>query len=271
MAESDPPIPPAPATPPTAPAPPATELRDLVAQAVAVEYLRYLQPAKEKPDAQPKPKWLQLFESAGFTAMVTVILGGIAGGVITNRLQEHSKAREQQAAYARLDHDRNLTAFKEHLDRERKVVDEMFLRLGKFVDASRDLTTLSRIEFCETCKGSKITPDAISQRHEVVKRYNDATVDWNTNRLRLGMLLQLEHNDDPQLLDAWKKTCDAAEAYAECADRWRTLHRNLTPPKALKACSQVRETLDNTLQVFTKRIVELRQSSGESESQDQRK
>jgi hypothetical protein len=247
---------------PAPPTPPTQELRDLVAQAVAVEYLQYRQGTSEKkPESDRKPTWLQLFESAGFAALVTVLLGGLAGGLITFELQEYAKKRERQAADIRLEHDRNLTAFKEHLDRERKVVDEMFLRLGKFVDASRDLTTLSRKEFCEDCGPSRLPKRVILEKEEVVNRYNTAATDWNSNRLRLGMLLQLEHDNDAALLDEWKKTSEAAEAYAECADRWRTKYDNLEFHEALRACTSVRGTLDEALQAFTKRIVELRNSS----------
>jgi hypothetical protein len=94
----------------------------------------------------------------------------------------------------------------------------------------------------------------------VVDRYDAATIEWNSNRLRLGMLLQMEHNNDEALLEKWKQTSDAAEEYAECADRWRTKYNHLEIHEALKACASDRETLDATIQVFTKRIVELRVS-----------
>jgi len=247
---------------PSSPTPPADELRDLVAQAVALDYLRYRESASQKEEAaKGKPAWLQLFESAGFAALITVVLGGIAGGLITFELQEYAKKRERQVAEARLEHDRSMTAFKEYLDRERKVVDEMFLRLGKFVDASRDLTTLSRKEFCETCARSGARNRDTSEIQKIVNKYNEATVDWNANRLRLGLLLQLEHNNDAELLRGWKETSDAAEAYAECAERWRTKYNNLEFHEALNACGSVRDTLDGKLGLFTRRIVELRNTS----------
>jgi hypothetical protein len=248
---------------PSPPTPPTSELRDLVAQAVSLDYLQYRQNAAGQEHSERKPAWLQLFESAGFAALVTVVIGGIAGGLITFELQEYARNRERQAADARLEHDRSMSAFKEHLDRERKVVDEMFLRLGKFVDASRDLSTLSRKEFCEKCDRGGGSKRNMSEVQAVVNRYNLATVDWNANRLRLGMLLQLEHNNDAALLKNWKETCDAAEAYAECADRWRTKYNNLEFHEALKACVEVRDSLDGKVQAFTHRIVELRNSSGD--------
>jgi hypothetical protein len=247
---------------PVPPIPPNEDLRDLLAQAVAVEYLRFhqLSPQKKEEPAK-KPTWLQLFESAGFAALVTVLVGGIAGAVITGKLQASAKMRDSQAATSRLDHDQRLSAFNEHLARERTVVDEMYLKLGKFVDASRDLTTLSRKEFCEECARSRLPDRVIKAKQGVVDRYDAATIEWNSNWLRLGMLLQLEHNNDKVLLDEWKRTSDAAEKYAECADRWRTKYNNLEIHEALKACAPDREALDDAVQAFTKRIVELRVST----------
>lgn len=235
------------------------ELPQLVAQAVAVEYLKYRDAAERKPD-EKKPTWLKLSDSAGFVALITVVLGTIAGGYLTTKFQEHAKKREEAVAQARLDSDRKLAAFKEHLDRERTVVTEMFSTLGKFVDASRDLTTLSRKEFCEDCPHAALSKDTVAKKKEVVKRYEQATIEWNANRLRLGMLLQLEHNSDETLLARWRETCDAAEAYAECADRWRTKHNDLEFHEALQACGPPRDALDKALQTFTQRIVVLRSS-----------
>src|ERR1700722_11842213 len=110
------------------PIPPTEELRDLLVQAATVEYLRYRQDRPGKRDeADKKPTWLQLFESAGFAAIVARLLGGIAGGIITWKLQQSAKTRDSEAATSRLEHDRKLSTFKEHLDRERRVVDELYL------------------------------------------------------------------------------------------------------------------------------------------------
>jgi hypothetical protein len=75
------------------------------------------------------------------------------------------------------------------------------------------------------------------------------------------MLLQLEHNNYKTLLEEWTRTSDAAEAYAECADRWRTKYNRLEIHEALQACAPVREALGNAVQTFTNRIVELRIST----------
>ncbi len=235
-------------------APKREDLRELLSDALALEYLK----SREKPPAEQKPKWLQLFESAGFVALVTVILGGIVGGYITFKLQDRAKEREQHAAALQLQHDRDLAAFNDHLDRERKIVDEFLSVLGGLVDASRGLAHLSREEWADDHKPAAEVQRLEKGRHDIVQRYNDATAKWDANRLRLGMLLQLEHNNDPGLFQAYRDTCTKAELYALCADRWRMVHTNLTAEEAENACSELRQDLDGSVKAFTDRILALR-------------
>lgn len=237
-----------------APAPKPSELRDLVSEALAVEYLK----SRQKPTADPKPRWLQLFESSGFVALITVVLGGIAGGYITFTLQDKAKERDQQIAARQLQHDRELAAFNDHLDRERKIVDEFLSVLGRLVDTSNGLVHLSREEWAEDHKPTADAQRLARGKHDIVQRYNEATAVWDANRLRIGMLLQLEHNNDPALAQAYRETCDKAEAYGLCADRWRQKHANLTASEAEQGCADFRQDLDASVKTFTDRLLALR-------------
>jgi hypothetical protein len=245
-----------------APAPKPSELRDLVSEALAIEYLK----SRQKPVSEPKPRWLQLFESSGFVALVTVLLGGIAGGYITFTLQDKAKERDQQTSARQLRHDRELAAFNDHLDRERKIVYEFLTVLGGVVDASRGLAHLSREEWADDHQPPAAAQRIAKARHDVVQRYNDATAAWDANRLRLGMLLQLEHNNDAALSQAYRNTCDKAEAYALCADRWRQKHTNLSASEAEQACADVRQELDSSVKVFTDRLLALRSEATAAEA-----
>lgn len=234
--------------------PKPSQLRDLVPEVLALDYLK----SREKPVAEPKPRWLQLFESSGFVALITVVLGGIVGGYITFTLQDRAKEREQQAAARQLQHDRDLAAFNDHLDRERKIVDEFLTALGRLVDTSNSLVHLSREEWAEDRKPAAEAQRLAKGKHDIVQRYNEATEVWDANRLRLGMLLQLEHSNDPALAQAYRETCDKAEAYGLCADRWRQKHANLTVSEAEQGCADFRQDLDASVKTFTDRLLALR-------------
>jgi hypothetical protein len=237
-----------------APAPKPSDLRDLVSEALALEYLK----SQQKPATEPKPRWLQLFESSGFVALITVLLGGIVGGYITFTLQDKAKERDQLAAARQLQHDRELAAFNDHLDRERKIVDEFLTVLGRLVDTSAGLVHLSREEWAEDHKPAAEAQRLAKGKHDIVQRYNEATAVWDANRLRLGMLLQLEHDNDSALSQAYRDTCDKAEGYAVCADRWRQKHTNLTASEAEQGCAAFHQDLDSSVRAFTDRLLALR-------------
>jgi len=232
------------------------ELRDLVTQAIALEYLKYQRPSSH----ESKPKWLQLFESSGFVAIVTVVLGGLVGSLVTSRFQEKSKQREQQVARIQLEHDRSLAAFNEHLDRERKIVDEMLAKVGGLADTARGLSQLSRAEWSGKDQPAAEQARLAQERHKIVERYNQATAAWDADRLRLGILLGLEHDNNPELLEAWRNAGIKVEAYSVCCDRWRMKHNDLAAHEAEQGCSEVLKELDSALTMFTDRLIALRKS-----------
>lgn len=237
-----------------APSPTPSEIRDLLSEALAVEYLK----SRQTSVSEPKPRWLQLFESSGFVALVTVLLGSIAGGIITFKLQDKAKERDHEAAVRQLQHDRELAAFNDHLDRERKIVNEFLTILGGVVDASRGLAHLSREEWAVDHKTPPEAQRIAKERHDIVQKYNEATAAWDANRLRIGMLLQLEHGNDPVLAQAYRSTCEKAEAYALCADRWRQVHTNLAASEAELGCADDLQNLDSSVKAFTDRLLTLR-------------
>src|SRR6185312_9844511 len=109
------------------PPPPATkDLRDLLTEALALEYLK----GQDKDQKDKKPLWLQVIESTGFATLVTVLIGGLIGTGVTYMFQAWAKDREQSLTIAQSHRDRELAAFNQHLDRERMTVNEMAQKLG---------------------------------------------------------------------------------------------------------------------------------------------
>jgi hypothetical protein len=79
--------------------------------------------------------------------------------------------------------------------------------------------------------------------------------------IALGLLLQLEHNNDAELYAAWRLTSDKAEAYSICCDRWRMKHTHETADEAEKGCAPFRSEPDETVKVFTDRLISLRSTA----------
>jgi hypothetical protein len=222
------------------------ELRDLVTQAIALEYLKQ----KGADTKDKKPRWLQVMETTGFATLVTVLIGGLIGTGVTYMFQTWAKDRELSLAAAQSRRERDLSAFNQHLDRERKTVDEMSQKLGAFVDGASDLAELSRREWNKANRAK--------DRHEIVRRFNNAASQWHADRVRLSLLLELEHDTDPDLRKDFGVISERADTYARCADRWRTLFTTLSASEAQRACEEFRDKLDAAITAFADRMVVLR-------------
>ena len=169
-----------------------------------------------------------------------------------------AEEREEANAQIQRQHDRELADFNAHIERERAIVDEAFRKLGDFVDSAHSLAGLSRKEWRGEGVGPEERKIIETEKRKVVSRFNETANSWDADKLRLGLLLQLEHNNDAQLQNDWSKTCTAAEAYAQCADRWRTAYDNLEPHEAVRACEGRYGDLEQALGEFTNRVIYLR-------------
>jgi len=238
--------------PPTNP----NDLRELLTQALALEYLK----ARQHDTKDKKPLWLQILETTGFATLVTVLIGGLVGTGLTYLFQAKSKERELSLTMAQSQRDRELAAFNQHLDRERATVDEMSAKLGAFVEEASDLAELSREEWNR--------PNQKKARHDIVERFNAAQSHWHSDRVRLGVLLELEHNADPDLRASFKDISKKADAYAQCADRWRTRNTDLTATDAQSACASFRDGLDIAISIFADRLTILRARAAKGNDQE---
>jgi hypothetical protein len=237
--------------------PPQGDLRDLLTQALALEYLK-------KSDQEPKeekPLWLQLMETTGFATLVTVLIGGLIGTGLTYTFQSWAKDREQSLANLQLRRDRDLAAFNQHLDRERKTVDEMAQKIGALIDGASDLADLSRKEWNK--------PDRARDRNTIVARFNKAASQWNANRVRLSVLLELEHDSDPDLRRAFSGISKSADEFAQCADRWRAMFTTLSAREAQNGCAEFRDKLDGAITTFADRLVILRVAAAKGQIPDE--
>lgn len=222
------------------------EIRELMAQKLAIDFLKY---QKENEPAPHKSKWLQVLESAGFAAIVTVGIGGIFGTYITNKVQDKAKERENETARSQLIHDRQLAAFNEHIERQRKLLDEMSLLLGTHIQSTVDLEELSQAEWN--------TRHTSQERIQIKEQYNDTAQKWESNRTRLGLQFQLENNNDSHLYDSWERIGDQLASFGQCAYRTQLKHKDYTHDQAQQACETFRNSLEAAIQDFTGSIISL--------------
>ncbi|HLJ89859.1 MAG TPA: hypothetical protein VKZ53_23830 [Candidatus Angelobacter sp.] len=151
-----------------------------------------------------KPRWQILIESSGCAALITVLFGGILGGVITARYQSHQadlervRSREQQVEQLKF-------------DAERKAFDLIFATVG----AAEDVINLSSREM-------KRAPSI--QRNNIRKAYNMADAEWRKRQAVTGLPMVYYATDSRAATAAWQTASKSVTAYSACAANWIVAH-----------------------------------------------
>jgi len=181
-----------------------------------------------------KPKWRIFIESSGGAALITVILGGIIGGLLTAAYQarqvdlQRIRSTEQQIAQLRL-------------EAVRKAFDLIFATVG----SAEDLIELSS----ENLKGA---PKA--QRNDIRKAYNTADSNWRKGRAAVGLPLPYYARDFRATTTAWAKASKSVTDYSDCAGRWVVAHPFYTEGLGA-ACVEERKRVDDSVSALQAQVL----------------
>lgn len=152
----------------------------------------------------PKPKWQILIESTGGAALITVLLGGIAGGLITARYQskqaELQRDREKQERMEQLRFAASKNGF-----------DLIFATIA----AAEDIINLSSKDMYRAPK---------EQREKIRSAYNIADANWRRLRPVVGVTMAYYSPDQRAAATAWTVASDYVTKYSDCAAHWLGLH-----------------------------------------------
>lgn len=211
------------------------------------EVLKYRLPPAQ--DSKPKSKWSLIFETVGGAALITVLVGGIFGGLITALVQFNQKEREFQQTWLKARGDMALAASKEYRDKELETVSQAYDLLGRCIAVSDDLIYLTNPVFDPNKYEDSRSIE--EQRVTMIKNYNSCTREWREQHEKMRLLISYYHNGDPKLSEAWKKVQESATNYMDCGHGWYLAHiRN--PIDTEGACKDEREkysTMVNELNV----------------------
>ena len=129
-------------------------------------------------------KFIVEFQYKAPGALITVLLGGILGQMITYSVQRSSKDREFQQAWLKARGDQALVTFNEYLSQQRETVKRVYELNGNSISASYDLIMLTGPEFAlGSYEGIE------QQRASVRKRYNTVDQEWRVEREKVGLLM----------------------------------------------------------------------------------
>lgn len=197
------------------------------------------QPATPPPDKKEKPLWLTFFESASGPTLITVVLGGIFGTLITAMVQQMLKEREEARAEAAI-------VGKARLE----TVQNAFLLTGRMIGAADDLIVTGGPEYdLSRYQGEELTK-VVAEIHAIRDGYNTTDHEWRTTRYSHGMLLAYYHPTRADVAERWTDLANAVSGYVDCAREWSVSHPQPTAYDG--SCGEKRGRVDASIAGFSR-------------------
>lgn len=152
-----------------------------------------------------KPWWQIVLESAGGAALITVIFGGVLGGLVTGMYQSaQAKIQRESAAQKKLQELRF------------QAETEALQLVSTTVAATEDLLQLSTKSFLQASK---------DQQDGIRKSFTLADATWRKqNTIVIRFKFHYYYRDNPEVMMAWKQTRERVSSYVSCADQWVEQH-----------------------------------------------
>lgn len=189
-----------------------------------------------RPQAPAAPKTskplLDLLSSAGGTALVTVLLGGVVAQMISCDAQRRNQQREFNNGWLKARGDQALTARKEFVDGKHNSLDEILRTIGEVSAASEELIDITQPDFAIGSYKSKADIDkVVSEQTRVTTRFEKAEASWTPAQQRFSFEVAYYSRGNRDVLKSWGKLRDSVNALRKCASgiyiQWHKAGRGL--------------------------------------------
>lgn len=179
------------------------------------------EPTEKPPEKPPdKPKWQRFLETSGGTALITVLIGGALGQLISWSFQQNQKDREFQQKWMEARGAQALVSYKEYLDQEQKLMQRTYELIGNCVAATGHLEDIMRPGF------------SAKQREEYENAFNAASKEWDGESKKLQLLISYYHKGQKDILERWDELSDAVATYKGCtAEKYYEFKKRPARPK----------------------------------------
>ena len=211
---------------------------------------------RNKPAPEPvKPGWQRFLESTGGAALITVVIGGIAGGIITDKIQTGNKNRELA-----------LADYKEHLKQEQEIVSQAYILVGNSISSADDLIDITDPQFDPNNpiyeRDKQAQENLRSQRKAVRDSYHAAEHEWNRGQEKMGLLMGYYHPGHPEIVTTWRAVNEAVTNYSYCANQLYRLSLTEFDPDntCASACVVKKRALRGWLDQLTIELATARQT-----------
>lgn len=221
----------------------------------AVAYADVLAEAAQQsvPQVETKPWWRILFESVGGAALITVIGGGIIGGLLANFLQRRAKEREILLNQLDAEKQRRLQRTQVYLDEEIKVVADILEVVTASSSKAENLILLTTDRFQLDKNNSAELKD---YRKQVRSDFNAAVDVWKSGRETLGAMLGTYHKRDSAVFLSWINIRKTTTSFLEKSNKLYDYyydHGQLALPQTMVdgECNPERDALEKAISEFS--------------------
>jgi hypothetical protein len=210
---------------------------------------------------ETKPVWQTLLESTGGTALITVLLGGIIGGIISSCYQQEAKDREFQQSWLKAQGDKALASYHEHMKEEKELLSRIHTIVGNCLAKAEDLVTVTDPIFTRDYDAQSRKNIRV-QQETAIKAFNEVDLKWRSEKAELTLLISYYHPGEQEVHAAWVTVKDSMTQYMICAEDWFKTHLD-KQEDTKQACSHQKKTLEDSLGTFSAALVKTRQYAWE--------
>jgi hypothetical protein len=205
------------------------------------EFIAQVSKLRSRPES-PKAWWQKILESGGGAALITVLIGGVLGQLISMNIQSNLSYRDFKQSLRKAQNDQALVAYNKFLDLGAETIKHAYELIGNCISSSEDLVSTKSADFNESQ----------TQKDKIAQRFNDTGKQWRTEQLQLGLLMKYYHHDDADVACAWQTVQDTTTAYMKCE---RSIYANTKG--APESCQDQKQAIMKALDLLTARRLEV--------------
>jgi hypothetical protein len=179
-----------------------------------------------------KSPLLDFVTSAGGTALVTVLLGGVVAQLVSCDAQRRSQERDFNNSWLKSRGDQALVARKEFVDSRRASLDEILRTIGDVCAASKELIDITQPSFLAGAYKNKSALTLIlAEQTRVANEFTKAELAWEPSQQRFSFLVAYFARGDKQSVEAWNKLRLRVNEARKCSSsiyiRWHMAGRGI--------------------------------------------